>query len=83
MAVAIDFVRAMQREGFKTFAEMVKCYWWDREDIAAEVNGTLEIYGTCLDIDNCFYTENEVVEFRDFMKSVKNKIRLLMRTEEY
>ena len=36
--VADDFKRTMETHGFRTFAEMKKCYMWDANDIKEEVS---------------------------------------------
>ena len=39
--VAADFRQTMEEEGFDTFAEMKKCYGWDKHDIMGEVESIL------------------------------------------
>ena len=36
--VAKDFFETMKAEGFRTFAEMKRCYWWTTQDIKEEVD---------------------------------------------
>lgn len=39
--VADDFRETMDEQGFESFDEMKKCYWWDSNDIKEEVNSIL------------------------------------------
>lgn len=36
--VAEEFRETMSQEGFDSFNEMAKCYWWSAEDIKEEVD---------------------------------------------
>lgn len=36
--VAEEFRETMSQEGFDSFNEMAKCYWWTAEDIKEEVD---------------------------------------------
>lgn len=36
--VADDFKATMKEEGFESFNEMAKCYWWDAADIRGEIS---------------------------------------------
>lgn len=40
--VADDFMQTMNEQGFESFDEMKRCYWWDSNDIKAEVDSILQ-----------------------------------------
>ncbi len=40
--VADDFKATMQEEGFSTFDDMRKCYWWEWSDVRDEVRAIID-----------------------------------------
>ena len=41
--VAEDFKKTMDEEGFETFDEMKKCYWWSNDDVKEEVESIISV----------------------------------------
>ena len=42
--VADDFCDTMRENGFATFDDMKRCYWWSNKDIKDEVNTIIDLY---------------------------------------
>lgn len=81
--VAQEFVNTMLEEGFESFNEMKKTYWWEPSDIQDEM-----MYSVSSLTDNCsFWDDGSVVEidsrgemqYKDFKKMVLSRVDEIMK----
>lgn len=75
--VADDFKATMIEEGFETFADMKKCYWWTSEDIKEEVDAILRLAESDwgIDIDGDVNNGGEYISYKSFMSKVYSAIK--------
>ena len=81
--VAKDFLQTMKQEGFETFAEMKKTYWWTTADIKEEVDYIIteaarkyHSSGTWLSEDGTFVSCGiDNMDWKDFWKLVLSFIK--------
>lgn len=79
--VARDFVKTMKEEGFETFEEMKKCYWWEPEDIRQEIISIVD------ETNAYFYDDgsaivlpyDEEMDYKSFKKLVLLRVDRLMK----
>lgn len=77
--VANYFLEGMKEEGFDSFEDMRRCYWWTSQDIKEEVDSVLNDYNWAIDeVDgsDIFDDENALVcSYRSFMAKVYKIIK--------
>ena len=83
--VAQDFVQTLLEEGFESFNEMRKCYWWEPSDIRKEMS-----YSVGSLTDNCsFWDDGSYVEldgkgempYKDFKRMVLSRVDEIMKDQ--
>lgn len=75
--VAEEFLQTMTDEGFNTFREMQKCYWWETSDIKEEISYTLESKTDAWMFDDGSYVQfgAEDMPYSEFKKLVFQNLK--------
>ena len=75
--VAAGFMTMMIEEGFSTWREMVKCYWWSASDIVDEVRSILEDITDASMFDDGSFIKvcGDILPYKDFKKMLIQKFK--------